>query len=215
MAASNKHLSKAVKQVKLLGKKDDTAIALTLRQLSEDSLSKLNSLLESVDVLELEKEQKERKEKKGESKEEVFNSRILPQIRHSVNLYLSSAKLDEFSLDIQGYIIFSNKIRSGLLHTEPAENLLGYIDKVETDTQRFLLMVIADKGYIFKNMREIEGSKFQEEIQRHGYCSKTITNYINLCELLELYPILMSLDIILYKWTRIINNSFKFLTSCK
>ena len=161
MAASSKHLSKAVKK-KLLGKKDDTAIALTLRQLSDDSLSKLNSLLDSVDVLELEKEQKEKKEKNGDSKEEVFNARILPQIRYSANLYLSSVKSDDFSLDIQGYIIFSNKLRSGLLSTEPAEDLLGYTDKVETDTQRFLLMVIADKGYIFKHIRKEQGSNFQK-----------------------------------------------------
>ncbi len=58
MAASNKQLSKAIEQVKLLGKKDDTAIASTLRQLSKDSSTKLNNLLESVDVLKLEKEQK-------------------------------------------------------------------------------------------------------------------------------------------------------------
>ncbi len=39
-------------------------------------------------------------------------------------------------------------------------------------------MVIADKGYIFKHIREETGSNFQEEIQRRGYYSKTITNYI-------------------------------------
>ena len=130
-----------------------------------------------------------KKNKKKREKGEVFNARILPQIRHSANLYLSSAKLDDFSLDIQDYIIFSNKLRSGFLSTEPAEDLLGYIDKLETDTQRFLLMVIADKGSIFKHLRNEPGSNFQEEIQRRGYCSKTITNYINLCELLEMYPI--------------------------
>ena len=190
MAASKQTLTKAVKQVKMLGRKDDTAIALTLRQLSEDSLTKLNSLLETIDVIELEKETKQ-KEKKGESKEEVFGSRILPQIRHCANLYLSSPKLDDFSLDIQSYITFSNKLRGGQLFEKNAEELLEYIDRVETNTQRFLLMVVSDKGFIFNGIRKRMGSEFEMDVKRQGYSYKTIVNYINLYELLELYPILM------------------------
>ena len=99
MASSIQTLTKAVNSVKMLGRNNDTAISLTLRPLSEDSLSKLNSVFEAGDVFKL-KETKQ-KEMTGDGKEQVFISRILPQIRHCANLCLSSPKLGDISLDIQ------------------------------------------------------------------------------------------------------------------
>ena len=144
---------------------DDSAIALTLRQLSEGSLSKLNNLLDTVDVIELEKDtKKEQIEKKGESKAEIFRTRILPRIRHSSNVYLSSPKLDDFSVYVQGYFVFSAKLGGGKLEGKNVDELSDYLDRVETNTQRFLSRVVADKRFIFRAIRQKSGAAFEIQL---------------------------------------------------
>ena len=52
-------------------------------------------------------------------------------------------------------------------------------------------MVAAQKGHLFAELRkrlEGEGHSFKESVESHGYCYVTCNNYINLYEMIDVYP---------------------------
>ena len=167
---------------------------MTLGQLSDSSLEVVTSLIDSVDVLKLERDKEEKNDKKTmkkpRTKQETFKSDILPRIIRQVDFNLSSPMLDEYKLDVVEYFEFFRKLRGGDLLNESVESILAYLDGIELSTQRLLLMITANKRYFLQTMKEQYTQDFKQLLKRHGYCYHTIMIYMNLYELLDYYPVL-------------------------
>ncbi len=189
--------SKASKVLKELTKIDERTMAVVLSRKDPEQLEELFTLCSGIKnecFRELDEEQEvtdPQKKGKKANKTTVFYTMFLPRQISFLEAYEENAELDSFSVDVQGYFQFKHEKLHNQFDHHDVEGILTKIGEYEGKCNRLLLLFARDRGFVYQKIKENcaeNNISFKQELRRLSLAYSTVSKYIQLYTLIEMYP---------------------------